>query len=120
MKTPFHDKQGNIHFPWQPTSDRVFIYPSPSPGKFQKDGLIEILPLYRDFYHDGTGVVLAVGKGFYTEKGKWESVPSLLKPGIKVYFDKTVPWRQVVHGLDGKEYHIVLCGATDVLCVIEN
>jgi len=120
MITPFHDEQGNINFHWNPTADRVFIYPSSPPEKFQEKGLIEIPKLFQDFYQEGIGILLAAGPGFYDERGKWKAVSSLLKPGVKVYYDITVPWKQVVQGLDGKQYVVVLCGESDVLCVLEN
>jgi len=36
--TPFHTADGDIVFPWKPTSDRAFIFPSPPPETFIKGG----------------------------------------------------------------------------------
>ena len=34
MKNPFENENQEIIFPWQPTLDRVFLYPLPPPEKY--------------------------------------------------------------------------------------
>jgi co-chaperonin GroES (HSP10) len=116
--TPFHNEDGIIEFPYQPTFDRVFIFPSPPPEAFGQ-GIIMIPEDQREFYREGVGIVLAVGEGYFNEKGKWCPVPSLLVPGVKVHFDVTVPWEHYIRGLDGDLHRIVLCGTADLSTVIE-
>jgi len=115
MKTPWHDKNGNLCFPYRAILDRVFIYPTPPPEKFRsKRSVIEIPGQFRKYYQDGTGIILSIGPGYYDEKGKWHSTLEQLKVGMKVAFDKTVPWGCDVVGLDGKEYLVTICGYNDV------
>jgi co-chaperonin GroES (HSP10) len=114
VKTPFHDKSGNLVFPWAPTADRAFIWPSPPPETFIDGGCIEIPDIYRDEYRKGYGILLAVGRGYYDKRGKWRPTPFELSPGDCVVYDVTVPWREVVEGVDGKKHVVVLCGVTDI------
>lgn len=116
--TPFHIK-GKIQFPWKPTSDRVFIYPCPSPEKFIPGGVVEIPEKFRENYNQGIGVVLATGPGFFDKKGKWNGVPEDLAPGVYVKYNQDVPWKQVERAPDGNEYVLVLCGASDILGVVD-
>lgn len=116
--TPFHVR-GKIRFPWRPTSDRAFIYPCPPPDTYIPGGRIVIPDAHKDFYFQGIGVLLAVGPGFFDDKGKWHGVPVDLIPGVLVKYDQTVPWRQVETAPDGKDYVIVLCGAADISGVVE-
>jgi len=106
-------------FPWKPTSDRAFIFPSPPPETFIKGGVIEIPEQFREDYRQGCGVLLAVGPGFYDRKGRWQSVLPELFPGVEVVFDVFVPWRAIAEGQDGQKYVVVMCGATDILGVTD-
>jgi len=116
--TPFHVR-GKIKFPWKPTADRVFVYPCPPSETYIPGGHIVIPDAHREFYFQGIGVVLAVGPGFFDNKGKWRGMPTALVPGVFVKYDQTVPWRQIVIAPDGKEYAVVLCGAADISGVVE-
>lgn len=118
MNNPFQDSKGNIHFPLNPTFDRIFLVPSPPPEKFEDDGVIFIPQQFRMDYVKNIGILLAVGPGYYNKKGVWCSVPSQLKPGVRVYYDVTVPWRHTAKDLDGEEREIILCGATDILGIV--
>lgn len=117
---PFQDKQGGIQFPFQPILDRVFILPSPPPEKFQGSSLIEIPQQYQEFYTEGIGILLAVGPGYFTQKGKWVSPPDQLKVGCKVAYDVTVPWRHYVKDADGEFQEVILCGASDIYIILED
>ena len=101
-----------IHFPYKPIRDIVFIYPTPPPETF-KGSQIVIPEDHREFYLDGKGIVVAVGPGYYDKKLKvFRSMQ--LEVGDRVIYDKTVPWVDSVIGLDGKEHVIVFCGEQDV------
>jgi hypothetical protein len=97
----------------------VFIFPCPPPEKYIPGGVIEIPEKLRQEYGQGIGILLAVGPGFFTDKGRWRSVPKDLVPGIYVKYDQTVPWRHIETAPDGKEYSIVLCGVADISGVVE-
>lgn len=117
MLTPFHNKAGNIVFPWQATSDRVFIYPIP-PEEVKYQGTIIFKPdISKGEERSGLGVLLSVGSGYWNSKGKFCPTNSDLVVGRVVAYDKTIPWTQSVQGADGEYYEIVFCGAGDVLGV---
>jgi len=117
MITPFHTSEGEIQFPWKPTADRAFIFPSPPPETFIEGGVIRIPETLQLDYRKGYGVLLAVGPGFYNKKGRWCPTLPELSPGCHIYYDVTVPWREVVIGVDGKEHVVVFCGASDIMAV---
>jgi len=117
-KTPFHTEDGDICFNWQPTSDRLFLYPSSPPTTFG-EGIIHIPDHLQEFYFEGIGIVLAVGPGFFNDKGIWQAPSPALKPGVLVYYDKDVPWKHPFRGPDNVLHQVVFCGALDILAVIE-
>jgi len=115
---PFQDKKGNIQFPLEPTLDRVFILPSPPPEKFHGSSIL-IPDMFQEYYKRGIGILLAVGPGYYDVKGKWHPTSPQLKVGAKVCYDVSVPWEEILTGLDGKQHAVVLCGNADVYGVFE-
>lgn len=118
MKTPWHNKNGVLKFPYKPTLDRCFIWPTPPPEKVGREKLLYIPKQFERRYQDKTGIILSVGPGYYSKKGKWNPVPSELKPGVKVVFDHSVPWGYRFAGLDGKKHFVFLCGVSDVWCIV--
>lgn len=118
FENPFLDQNGKVQFPWNPVSDKVFILPSPPPEKH--GNLIEIPQQFREEYKDNTGILLAVGPGYYDKKGIFHFTNSELCPGVKVVYDVTVPWKHKVKDNNGVEHELVLCGAADVVCVLED
>jgi len=114
IETPFHSEKGELHFPYQPLRDLVFIYPNSPPEKLGKQQLIHIPEQYRRKYHDGVGVILAIGPGYTNNKGRFYPTPSELKPGVNVVFNIGVPWGMHFEGQDKKKYHVVLCGVADI------
>lgn len=116
--TPFHVR-GKIRFPWKPTLDRAFIFPCPPPTTFIPGGHLIIPDILRGEYTEGIGVLLAIGSGFYDDKGKWHRVSSSLIPGVYVKYDQSVPWRQIETAPDGKQYTIIFCGSSDISGVVE-
>lgn len=116
--TPFHVR-GKVKFPWRPTADRAFIFPCPPPTTYIPGGLICIPEKFQEEYLQGIGVLLAIGPGFFDDKGKWHRIPSDLVPGVYVQYNLEVPWRHIQTAPDGKKYSIVLCGAADISGVVE-
>lgn len=117
MKNPFENENQEIIFPWQPTLDRVFLYPLPPPEKYG-NGIFEIPTFAREFYKPSKAILLASGKGFFDKKGIWRPVTDQLQVGSLVCFDNTVPWEYLVKGQDGKYHTVVLCGANDIWGVL--
>jgi len=120
MSTPWHDVNGNLKFPGRAIFDRAFIWPL-LPEKFEgKEKIIYIPENLRIYFSKGEGILLSVGPGYYSDDGKWHPVTDQLKPGMKVFYDKGVPWGTYVKGLDGKKYFVVLCGAQDIKAILED
>jgi len=118
--TPFHTKKGKLEFPYRAILDRVFIFPTPPPKRLGKRKSIIIPEQQRKQYQDSTGILLSVGPGYYDKKGNWYQTTEQLKPGLKVLFDKSVPWGTHVKGVDGKKYFVVMCGVQDISCIVED
>jgi co-chaperonin GroES (HSP10) len=117
--TPFHDKRGKLHFKYRPLRDVVFLYRTPAPETFSDDGVIEIPKRLKHLYKTDEGTILAVGPGYYDKKGKYHKTPDWVKPGVKIRFDKNVPWGITENGVDGKPYSVVMCGVSDIHFVVE-
>lgn len=113
--TPWHDKEGNLKFPYHPLRDLIFIFPTPPPMRIGSENLFFIPNEFKNRHQDKTGVILAVGPGYYDKKGKFHPTPSELKPGARVVFDNLTPWGQYLPGLDGRQHFVFLCGVCDVL-----
>jgi len=116
--SPFHVR-GKVRFPWRPTADRVFIFPCPPPTHYIPDGLLEIPEKFQAEYVQGIGILLAIGPGFFDDKGKWHGVPKELVPGVYVKYDQEVPWRHIETGADKKKHAIIFCGASDISGLVE-
>ena len=119
QKTPFHsEKEEELVFPFRPLRDLVFIFPDPPPEKLGEQQLIYIPEQFKKKYHDGVGIILAIGSGYADSKGRFHPTPSGLKPGVRVVFDISVPWGEYFEGQDGKRHYVVLCGTTDIFGVV--
>ena len=118
--TPWHDENGISHFPYQATHDKVFIYRTEPPVKFLDDesSVIEIPGDFQKYHRDGTGILMSIGPGWYGPcKGKYHFHPTSdqLKVGMRVSYDKNVPWGWYDDtALDGKQHFIVVCGYKDL------
>lgn len=120
MKTPFHrEKDKRLVFPYQPLRDLVFVWPVPPPETLGEEQVIAIPEQYRKKYHDGVGIVLAIGPGYMNDKGKFYPTPSTLKPEVKVMFDISIPWGQCFEGQDGKKHYVCICGAADIFGLVD-
>lgn len=118
-KTPFHSEKGEVKFPFRPLRDLVFIYPDPPPERLGEQQLIHIPVQYKKKYHDGVGIILAIGSGYTDDNDRFHPTPSGLKPGVRVILDLSVPWGVTVQGQDGRRYHVVLCGIADIFGITE-
>lgn len=118
-RTPYH-KGKKLKFSWEPSYDRVFIYPDPPLKTFIPDGKV-LIPerLREEFVKEGWGTLLAVGPGYFDKSGRWNPTDTKLKPGVRVFFDHWVPWRVIVPDHKGKKHAVVLCGILDILAVVE-
>jgi len=118
IKTPFHSEKGDLIFPVKPCRDLVFIFPDLPPEKLGEQQLIFIPEQFKKKYHDGVGIILAIGSGYTDSQGRFHPTPSGLKPGVRVMFDIKVPWGIHFEGQDKKKYYVVLCGTTDIFGVV--
>lgn len=108
---------GAIKFPYKAVRDVVFVYPFPYPAVYKEGTMILIPEKYKEFYGDGTGVILSIGPGYYDNE-RFRPTPPELVVGLKVLFDKDVPWRCLVPDGRGKSHEIVYCGVKDVRGII--
>lgn len=114
--TPFNCPDcGQIKFPYQPLKNIVCIYPDPLPEKM---GSFYFPSLYAENHRNKFGIVLAIGKGYHDERGKWH--PTTARPGDRVVYDKDVPWYIMVEALDGKMYHVKYMPELDVKGIVED
>jgi len=112
-KIPFFCTEcSSLKFPYQAIRDIVFVWPEVIPEKV--GGIF----IPRTVQSLGTeyGVVISVGKGTYNKKGTF--VPSQLKVGDCVVYDKSVPWKMDVLGNDGKTHEVKYMGQLDVKGVV--
>jgi co-chaperonin GroES (HSP10) len=116
IKTPWTLDSGGIKFPYKALFSKVFIWRIPPKDKHGK-GIIEIPKIYLDEYQDGTGIVLSIGPGYYSDNGKWNPSDDMIKVGDKVMFHKGIPWGITLKGLDGKNYHVTMCNMVDIFGV---
>lgn len=116
--TPFHSERGKLIFPYRLLRDLVFVWPTYPPEKLGEQQLIYIPEHFKKKYHDGVGIILAVGLGYTDKKGRFHPTPSGLKPGVSVLFDISVPWGMHFEVQDGKKHYVVLCGTTDIFGVV--
>jgi hypothetical protein len=121
-KTPLHDAEGKLHFPYRALESKAFILPTPPPTSLGKVGDIDLLipEEWRHLYQDGTGTILSIGPGYYDKKNGWHPTDPRLKPGTRVYYDTTVPWGIYVLGLDGLQYKVSICVEADILGIVED
>jgi co-chaperonin GroES (HSP10) len=91
---------GKVKFPIKPLNAGLFMWPDPLP---QKVGSLFIPEDYQENYRNSIGIVLAIGPGFFSRK-RDRFIPTEVKPGDRVVFDTSVPWRIPVEGPDGKDY----------------
>jgi chaperonin GroES len=108
---PFKCKVCNaLQFNYQPTADRVLIWPDVIP---EKVGSIYIPDQYRVNQVSEYGTVLAIGPGFYKANGTF--VSTSVKVGDRVIYDKNVPWSIMASGIDGNKHSVKVMGEADIM-----
>ena len=117
IKTPWTLEDGSINFPYRALHDKVFMWRIPPVPKFIKS-VIEIPKQYLEYYQDGSGIILSVGPGYWSQKGEWIASNEKVKPGTRVMIHKGVPWETRVTGLDGKRYSVTICHVVDIFGVL--
>jgi hypothetical protein len=116
MNTPFGNGK-NIKSPLRAILDRCIIWPIPGPSKV---GAIELPDQLKEDFRKAEGILLSVGPGYYSNDGKFHGTSDQLKPGVRVLYDKTVPWGTKVTGNDNKEHGVVICGVQDIQGVLND
>lgn len=97
-KTPFICSEcGEVDFKYQALRHLVFVLPEQME---QKIGSIYVPDKVWENYQFEYGIVLTSGKGYYNKKRKWVDNP--YKPGDYIVFDRFVPWKVVVDGVEVK------------------
>ncbi len=114
MNTPFGSGK-NINSPLRAILDRCIIWPIPGP---QRIGPILIPDTVSEDLRKAEGILLSVGPGYYDDSGKFHKTSDQLKQGVKVMYDKDVPWSTIVKDKNGKEHKLVICGVQDIHGVI--
>lgn len=112
-KCPFIGPDGRVKSPFRAILDRCILWPTPPPERIGK-GIIELPQSVRKDFQDSTAILLSVGPGYYDNQGKWHPTSDQLKPGVRVSFDKTVPWCVIGKDQTGKEHVLVICGVMDI------
>lgn len=108
-------KGGKIDFPIQPINAGLFLWPDPLP---EKVGSFFIPEEYQEDHMFSTGIVLAIGPGFFSKKRN-RFIPTEIKAGDRVVFDKDVLWRIPVDDLDGKEQIVWGLAEVDIKGIVQ-
>lgn len=106
-----------IKSPAKPLRDLVFVYQDEPEEKYGK-GIIEIPKQYQSFYEKDTGIILAIGPGYYKKSGQF--VPTTAKIGQKIRFNKQVPFNVELEDTRGIKRRIKVIGEKDILYIMEN
>lgn len=112
---PFYCTQcGAIKFPLKAIHDFVFIYPLYKDSTLGS-GILSRPPTYVPDLSD-YGIVLSYGKGHYNKKGRFMPVTNL-QVGMKVIYDKQVPWEMEWDGTDNRPHLIKYMAFPDIKLV---
>jgi co-chaperonin GroES (HSP10) len=102
-KIPFKCKAcGGIYFPHEALRSTVIFWPDPI-ERYNNSPII--IPDYVKFaFQSEKGTILSIGKGYFTPKGKF--IPTILKPGDRVIYDKEIPesWSYNFENKEGIKY----------------
>ena len=108
-----------INIRYRAVRDVVFLFPTPKP--LTVNGIY--IPDFdfgaggkrntQEELRDPSAIVLSIGYGAYTPKGKFLDTNEL-EVGDVVYYNKRVPWRMEHVGTDGKVYEFTICGYQDI------
>jgi len=116
-KIPFYcETCGAIKWKYRALLDLVFIWPVPPKDTYGEESLIEIPTQYKEFYPSDYGIVLSIGPGYYDDR-QFHPTPDNITRGMKVLYDKQVPYEIPISGNDGKEYTVKTIGYQDIKLV---
>jgi chaperonin GroES len=110
---PFMCVCNNLNFSYQATRDVVFVYPQKPKEKIGKIVIPENAREEQEY-----AVVLSIGKGYWNKKGKF--IPTEIKVGDEIVYDKQIPWVCTMLGSDGKQHLVKYMGYQDVKGVIND
>lgn len=103
---------GSLAFKYKAIRDVVFVWPDPPK---EQVGSIHIPEAFRAYEEYGT--VVSIGKGTM-DKSKKFFVPTELKVGDYVVYDKTVPWQMDIDGTDGRLHVVKYMGEQDIKGIV--
>jgi len=113
-KIPFVcSKCGTFDFPYIAQQSRVFLWPDP----VEKIGSLIIPDKIQFAMINDYGTVLSVGKGYFN-RTQHRYIPTELKTGDRVIYDKNIPWSIEVEAQDGKKYEVKLMPEADIKCLV--
>lgn len=111
---PFYCPEcGAIKFPLKPLHDLVYVWDDPVKEKI---GSLYIPDKKAKHVQSYFGKVLAIGPGYY-KNGKF--IPTELKVGDYVAYNRSVPHRLSLEGNDGKMYPVRMFGEQDIIALVE-
>ncbi len=102
-------------FKWRYRAIRsvAFIWPCAGKKIYGTKGLIQIPQEWQEDYKSDFGILLSLGPGHWDNK-RFYPTNSELKPGMRVVYDKTVPWSQEIKGNDGLRYTVKMMDYKDI------
>ena len=103
----------SLKFPYKATRDIVFIWPEPINDRV---GSIILPIMVKDSKEPEYGVVLSVGKGYWKKGGNF--IPTNIKVGDEVIYDKSTPWCLFVEGPKERKYRVKYMGYQDVKALV--
>ena len=114
---------GAIKFNYRAIRDIVFLWPIPLTRTYVEEGVVERPESSIDsedevYGRSNLGIVLSVGPGYYDNKRFHPT--NTLERGMKILYDKNVPWRTYVKDNDGKSRMVVFCGFKDIWSIVED
>lgn len=114
MENPFL-KNGKIDFIYEPTGDRLFVYPV----KIEKVGTIILQEESDILQGKEMGIVLANNLK-YQNKQTGAVISSELKPGDKVMYVKSSASYPLKVEVDGENYEVKFIKESDVITKVKN
>jgi len=106
---------GSLNFPYQAILDKVFVFPDPVPEEVK--GIL-IPEVCRDNFQNEYGMVVSVGNG-YVDKETKKFIPTTLKVGDRVAYDKNIMWQLPVRIDAGKTHIIKFMTELDIQFILE-
>jgi co-chaperonin GroES (HSP10) len=103
-----------IKFPVQPLGSGLFVWPDPLPEKI---GSFFIPEDYQENYRRSTGIVLAIGPGYFSKK-KGRFISTEAKLGDRVVFDRQILCHIPIQTPEGKEEIVWKMVEADIMGIV--